>query len=64
VSGPRWGRVKELLHQAITLNPAASAKFLDEERGADTALRAALESLMSVGDELSAEFMQSPPPGN
>jgi serine/threonine protein kinase len=61
VTGPTWGHVKELLHQAIALGPESRAKFLDEACAADSELRAELDSLLSVGDQLSAEFLQSPP---
>jgi WD40 repeat protein/serine/threonine protein kinase len=60
VSVPSWGHVKELLHQAVALGPEARVKFLDEACASDAALRAELESLLSVGDDLSAEFLQSP----
>jgi eukaryotic-like serine/threonine-protein kinase len=55
-----WGQVKELLHQAIALGPESRAKFLDEVCASDAALREELESLLSVGDGMSAEFLQSP----
>jgi WD40 repeat protein/TPR repeat protein len=63
VSVPTWGHVKDLLHQAIALAPEARARFLDEICASDAALRAELDSLLSVGDDLSAEFLQSPPTG-
>ncbi|MGO9948895.1 MAG: tetratricopeptide repeat protein [Steroidobacteraceae bacterium] len=55
-----WQRVKELLDQAIGMAPEQRAKFLDEACGSDGALRAELESLLSAGDDHSAEFQQSP----
>ena len=55
-----WERVKELLDQAIGMAPEQRAKFLDEACGSDGALRAELESLLSAGDDLSADFLQSP----
>jgi non-specific serine/threonine protein kinase/serine/threonine-protein kinase len=60
VTVPSWGRVKELLHQAVALGPEARCKFLDEVCASNAALRAELESLLSVGDELSPEFLASP----
>jgi eukaryotic-like serine/threonine-protein kinase len=63
VSAPSWGHVKELLHQAVALDPQSRAKFLDEVCASDVALRAELESLLAVGDGLSAEFLESPPTG-
>jgi WD40 repeat protein len=62
MSAPDWAQVKELLHQAVALGPQARTKFLDQVCASDAALRAELESLLSVGDELSAEFLESPPP--
>ncbi|MGO9946892.1 MAG: protein kinase domain-containing protein [Steroidobacteraceae bacterium] len=58
---PTWGHVKDLLHQALALAPESRAKFLDEVCASDATLRAELDSLLSVGDGLSAEFLQSPP---
>jgi eukaryotic-like serine/threonine-protein kinase len=55
-----WGQVKDLLHQAIALDSASRVKFLDEVCASDAALRAELDSLLAVGDGLSAEFLQSP----
>jgi WD40 repeat protein len=64
VSVPSWGQVKDLLHQAGALDPEARAKFLDEVCASDMALRAELESLLSVGDGLSAAFLESPVAAN
>jgi non-specific serine/threonine protein kinase/serine/threonine-protein kinase len=64
VTVPSWGHVKELLHQALALAPESRAKFLDEVCASDAPLRAELESLLSVGDGLSQEFLQSPLKGN
>jgi len=60
VTVPSWAHVKELLHQAVALGSESRAKFLDEVCASDAALRAELESLLSVGDGMSAGFMQSP----
>jgi WD40 repeat protein/serine/threonine protein kinase len=60
VTGPSWGYVKELLHQAVALGPESRAKFLDEMCRSDAALRTELESLLAAADGLSAEFLQSP----
>jgi eukaryotic-like serine/threonine-protein kinase len=64
VTVPTWGHVKDILHQAIALGPEARAKFLDAVCASNAALRAEVDSLLAVGDELSAEFLQSPPTGN
>jgi hypothetical protein len=63
MSVPSWEHVKDLLHQAVVLKAEARAKFLDEVCASDIALRAELESLLSVGDGMSAEFLQSPATG-
>jgi eukaryotic-like serine/threonine-protein kinase len=60
VTEPSWQRVKELLHQAAAMDPKARATFLDDACGQDVTLRAELDSLLSVGDGLSADFLQSP----
>jgi hypothetical protein len=61
MSAPSWGQVKELLHQALALDALARAQFLDEVCASDAALRAELDSLLSIGDGLSPEFLGSPP---
>jgi eukaryotic-like serine/threonine-protein kinase len=58
VTAPSWGRVKELLYQAVALDSESRAKFLDEVCASDRELRAELESLLAVGDGLSAEFLE------
>jgi eukaryotic-like serine/threonine-protein kinase len=62
VSLPGWAHVKELLHQALALEPEARARFLDEVCASSAALRVELESLLSVGDELNTGFLESPSP--
>jgi len=55
-----WQRVKELLDQAMALAPGQRADFLDVECGSDEDLRAELNTLPLVGDDLSDEFLNSP----
>jgi len=55
-----WEQVKELLHQAVSLEPEARAKFLAEVCAADPDLRAELDSLLSAEAQLSEHFMRSP----
>jgi serine/threonine protein kinase len=64
VSVPSWGHIKELLHQAVALDPQGRAKFLDEVCASNVALRAELESLLAVGDGMSAQFLESPVAAN
>ena len=60
VSDRNWPHVEELLHQAMALAPGERAAFLDEACGSDAELRAELNSLLIVGDDLSDEFLNSP----
>jgi hypothetical protein len=60
VSAPDWQKVEELLHQAMALAPEQRAEFLDAACGTDADLRAELNSLLMVGDDLSDEFLNSP----
>jgi eukaryotic-like serine/threonine-protein kinase len=60
VTVENWERVKELLDQALDLAPEQRARFLDEACASDTTLRAELESLLSYGEELNSDFLQSP----
>ena len=55
-----WREVEELLHQAMALAPEQRAGFLDAACGSDPELRAELNSLLKVGDDLSDEFLSSP----
>ena len=55
-----WKEVEELLHQAMALAPEQRAEFLGAACGSDAALRAELNSLLLVGDDLSDEFLNSP----
>jgi hypothetical protein len=55
-----WREVEELLHQAMALAPQERTAFLDAACGSDPELRAELNSLLMVGDELSDEFLNSP----
>ena len=54
-----WERVKELLHQAVSLEPQARAKFLDEVCAANANLRAELDSLLLAEAQLSDDFLRS-----
>jgi non-specific serine/threonine protein kinase/serine/threonine-protein kinase len=64
VTAPSWGHVKELLYEAAGLAAEPRAKFLDEVCASDEELRAELEALLAVGDNLSSEFLEPPPSGN
>jgi len=64
MTAPSWGQVKELLHQAATLDSEARAKFLDQACASDAALRAELESLLSVGAARAPNFWNRRPQAN
>jgi tetratricopeptide (TPR) repeat protein len=55
-----WKTVEELLHEAMALAPEQRTAFLDVACGSDAELRAELNSLLLVGDDLSDEFLDSP----
>jgi serine/threonine protein kinase/tetratricopeptide (TPR) repeat protein len=58
-----WEQVKELLHQAMQLDPEQRAPFLDKACSSDVALRAEVESLRLAGEAVPVSFLQSAPPG-
>jgi eukaryotic-like serine/threonine-protein kinase len=60
VSDHNWQQVEELLHQALALAEEQRNAFLDEACGADEGLRAEVESLLLVGDEISPDYLKSP----
>ena len=60
MSAHDWQTVEELLHQAMALAPEQRAEFLDGACGSDAELRAELNSLLMVGENLSDGFLKSP----
>jgi hypothetical protein len=60
MSAHDWQKVEDLLHQAMALAPEQRAAFLDEACDSDAELRAELNSLLMVGENLSDEFLNSP----
>ena len=60
MSAHAWKEVEELLHQAMALAPEQRPAFLDAACGSDADLRAELNSLLLVGDDLSDAFLDSP----
>jgi WD40 repeat protein/serine/threonine protein kinase len=60
VTRPGWDRVKDLLHQALALEPTPREKFLDEVCASDAPLRAELDSLLFGADDVNADFVESP----
>jgi eukaryotic-like serine/threonine-protein kinase len=59
----RWERVKDLLHQAMQLEPAQRARFVDEACSSDVTLRAEVESLLVAEADVRSGFLESPPLG-
>src|SRR6516165_9545312 len=59
---PSPRRVEELFEQAIDLDPARLAAFLDEQCGGDADLRAAVEELLQLDRRVQADetFLRSP----
>jgi eukaryotic-like serine/threonine-protein kinase len=55
-----WQKVEEILHQAMALAPEQRPEFLDAACGSDADLRAELNSLLLMGEDLSDEFLKSP----
>jgi WD40 repeat protein/serine/threonine protein kinase len=60
MSDQNWQKVEELLHEALTVAEEQRAAFLDAACGSDGDLRAELESLLLVGDEMSVDYLKSP----
>jgi len=56
----RWEQVKALLDAALDCDSPRRAKMLDEFCGSDAALRAEIESLLVVGDNLRPGFLEAP----
>lgn len=54
-----WQRLKELFNEAVEYEPAARARFLDEECAGDRALLAQVESLIA-SDEAAGDFIAAP----
>jgi eukaryotic-like serine/threonine-protein kinase len=57
-----WEHVKELLHQAMQLDPEQREEFLDKACSSDVALRSEVESLLLAGEGVPAGFLQSAAP--
>ena len=57
----RWETVKELLDQALQLQPAQRARFLDEACLSDVSLRVEVESLLLADEGVRSSFLQTAP---
>ena len=59
MTNERWARLKELFGQALDLDPAERAVFLERVGGQDTTLRAEIESLLASYAPDEAELLTS-----
>jgi eukaryotic-like serine/threonine-protein kinase len=57
---PRWEQVKDVLHQALLLEPDQRSAFLDSACSSDLSLKAEVQSLLCAEDEVRSGFLQSP----
>jgi hypothetical protein len=66
MAGPSPQRVEELFDQAVDLEPARLAAFLDEQCQGDAALRAAVEELLQLDRRAQADesLLRSPLAGS
>jgi non-specific serine/threonine protein kinase/serine/threonine-protein kinase len=60
----RWEQVKELLHKVMQLAPGQRSLFLNEHCSSVGGLRAEVESLLLVAEDVPAGFLQSAPPAS
>ena len=61
VTNVSWQQVKELLHQAMLMDPEQRIRFLDQACSSNDVLRAEVENLLAAGEEVRASFLQSTP---
>jgi non-specific serine/threonine protein kinase/serine/threonine-protein kinase len=59
MSQTRWERIKDRVHQALQLPAAERAQFLDDACGSDAAMRAEVESLLSVDAKTGGTLLDS-----
>ena len=60
MNSERWQRVKQLLEDAIALDPAERPPFLDHACGGDAELRGEVDSLLCSHDEAGTGFLKHP----
>jgi eukaryotic-like serine/threonine-protein kinase len=56
-----WEHVKQLLHEAMQLEPEQRGRFLDEACSSDVVLREEVESLLLADREIGSSFLRLPP---
>ena len=57
----RWQKLREMLLDAIQLQPAQRDVFLDRACGNDSAIRSEIETLIHANEEVRTSFLNSPP---
>jgi tetratricopeptide (TPR) repeat protein len=62
MSDARWERIKDLLHQAMQLNPDQRVRFLDETCPPGDSCRAEVDSLLAADEDARSSFMESSGP--
>jgi serine/threonine-protein kinase len=60
MTNERWERVKDLLHQAMSLGTEQRVRLLDEACDDDARLRREVESMLVAADAMDARFLKSP----
>jgi len=62
MSSERWERTKEILEQALRLDPGKRQAYLDSACRADADLRGEVESLIASHDEAGSQFLDAAAP--
>jgi eukaryotic-like serine/threonine-protein kinase len=62
MSDVRWERIKDLLHQAMQLDPDQRARFLDDTCPPSDSCRAEVDSLLAADEDARSSFLQGSTP--
>ncbi len=62
MSDARWERIKDLLHQAMQLNPDQRVRFLDETCPPSDSCRAEVDSLLAADEDARSSFLEGSSP--
>jgi len=57
----RWAKVRDVLGQALELDPEKRSQYLDDACANDPSLRSEVESLLSSDESARSSFLESPP---
>ena len=60
MNAERWQQLKQLLDQAIAIDPAHRASYLDGQCGSDSELRSEVESLLASHHQAGTGFLREP----